>query len=416
MRLISKTVILILLVSTLGQAQNMPSLLQAKIDVVYLSSDLLQGRETASEGEKAAAEYIKMRFENLGLKPAGLNGTWFYPFNFQENLNPHDTTQKSKGPLKTGNNVLGLLDNKAPNTIIIGAHYDHLGMGGPGSGSLATGEQAIHNGADDNASGIAGILAIAEKLKMNPNTRNNNYLFMAFSGEEKGLFGSNAYTKDSVVFKSSRINYMFNLDMVGRLNEENVLAVSGVGTSPAWKPRFENNAVIDGIKISATESGMGPSDHTSFYLKDIPVLHFFTGQHKDYHKPSDDAQLVNYEGILKIADLIVASIEKWNSGGKLSFTKTKDESGKRSASFKVSMGVMPDYLYQAGGMRIDGVTEGRPAALSGLQAGDIILKMGDKDIKDIYGYMEALGTFNKGDKVKIQIKRNEEIKTIEVNF
>lgn len=405
-----------LLIISVLKAQPVPALLQAKIDVVYLSSDLLQGRETASEGERMAAEYIQSRFEHLGLKPGGLKGSWLYPFNFQESTNPHDTAQKSKGPLKTGNNVLAYLDNGSASTVVIGAHYDHLGMGGPGSGSLAANELAIHNGADDNASGIAGMLAIAQQLIHNPNTRHNNYLFMAFSGEEKGLFGSNAYTKDSMAFNPSRVNYMINLDMIGRLNEENVLAISGVGTSPSWKARFENNATVEGIKISASESGMGPSDHTSFYLKNIPVLHFFTGQHKDYHKPSDDANLVNYEGILKISDLIVKTIEQFDSQGKMSFTKTKDESGKRSTSFKVSMGVMPDYLYQAGGMRIDGVTEGRPAAVSGLQAGDIILKMANKEIKDIYGYMEALGSFNKGDKVKIEIKRKEEIKTVEVSF
>jgi len=398
------------------QSQKIEPLLQAKIDVVYLSSDMLQGRETASEGEKLAAEYIKSRFESLGLKPAGLKGSWLYPFNFHETTNPHDTSQKSKGPSKTGNNVLALLDNGAPATIVIGAHYDHLGMGGPGSGSLAANEIAIHNGADDNASGVAGMLAIAQQLLANQNTRHNNYLFMAFSGEEKGLFGSNAYTKDSLAFNPSKINYMINLDMIGRLNEENVLAISGVGTSPLWKSRFENNAVVEGIKISATESGMGPSDHTSFYLKNIPVLHFFTGQHKDYHKPTDDANLVNYEGILKISTLIVNSIEQFDQNGKLGFIKTKDESGRRSSTFKVSMGVMPDYLHQSGGLRIDGVTDGRPAALAGLQAGDIILKMGSKEIKDIQGYMEALGTFNKGDKVTVEVKRKEEIKTLEVSF
>jgi len=398
------------------RSQKIDPLLQAKIDVVYLSSDMLLGRETASEGEKLAAEYIRARFESLGLKPAGLKGSWLYPFNFQETTNPHDTSQKSKGPSKTGNNVLALLDNGAPTTVIIGAHYDHLGMGGPGSGSLAANEIAIHNGADDNASGVAGILVIAQQLLTNPNTRHNNYLFMAFSGEEKGLFGSNAYTKDSLAFNPSKINYMINLDMIGRLNEENVLAISGVGTSPLWKSRFENNTVVEGIKISATESGVGPSDHTSFYLKNIPVLHFFTGQHKDYHKPSDDANLVNYEGILKISTLIVNSIEQFDQKGKLDFVKTKDESGRRSSTFKVSMGVMPDYLYQSGGLRIDGVTDGRPAAMAGLQAGDIILKMGSKEIKDIQGYMEALGSFNKGDKVKVEVKRKEEIKTLEVSF
>lgn len=416
MKKISYLVFLLFFATGWLPAQNSQDLLQAKIDVVYLSSDFLTGRETATEGERLAAEYIQHRFEALGLTPAGFKGSWLYPFNFQETLNPHDTAKRSLGPVKTGNNVLALLDHGAAHTVVIGAHYDHLGFGGSGSGSLAANDTSIHNGADDNASGIAGILAIAAKLKNNPKTKNNNYLFIAFSGEEKGLFGSNAYTKDSTLFQAGKVNYMINLDMVGRLNQEKVLAVNGVGTSPSWKPRFENQAIANGMKISATESGQGPSDHTSFYLKDIPVLHFFTGQHQDYHKPSDDAHLVNYDGILQISDLIVSLIEDLDPKGKLFFTKTKDESGKRAVAFKVSMGVMPDYLYQEGGMRIDGVTEGRPAALAGLQKGDIILKMGEKTIKDIYSYMEALGSFQKGDKIQVEIKRNDVIKSLPVGF
>lgn len=416
MKKISYLVFLLFFATGWLPAQNSQDLLQAKIDVVYLSSDFLTGRETATEGERLAAEYIQHRFEALGLTPAGFKGSWLYPFNFQETLNPHDTAKRSLGPVKTGNNVLALLDHGAAHTVVIGAHYDHLGFGGSGSGSLAANDTSIHNGADDNASGIAGILAIAAKLKNNPKTKNNNYLFIAFSGEEKGLFGSNAYTKDSTLFQAGKVNYMINLDMVGRLNQEKVLAVNGVGTSPSWKPRFENQALANGMKISATESGQGPSDHTSFYLKDIPVLHFFTGQHQDYHKPSDDAHLVNYDGILQISDLIVSLIEDLDPKGKLVFTKTKDESGKRAVAFKVSMGVMPDYLYQEGGMRIDGVTEGRPAALAGLQKGDIILKMGEKTIKDIYSYMEALGSFQKGDKIQVEIKRNDVIKSLPVGF
>lgn len=416
MKKISYLVFLLFFATGWLPAQNSQDLLQAKIDVVYLSSDFLTGRETATEGERLAAEYIQHRFEALGLTPAGFKGSWLYPFNFQETLNPHDTAKRSLGPVKTGNNVLALLDHGAAHTVVIGAHYDHLGFGGSGSGSLAANDTSIHNGADDNASGIAGILAIAAKLKNNPKTKNNNYLFIAFSGEEKGLFGSNAYTKDSTLFQAGKVNYMINLDMVGRLNQEKILAVNGVGTSPSWKPRFENQALANGMKISATESGQGPSDHTSFYLKDIPVLHFFTGQHQDYHKPSDDAHLVNYDGILQISDLIVSLIEDLDPKGKLVFTKTKDESGKRAVAFKVSMGVMPDYLYQEGGMRIDGVTEGRPAALAGLQKGDIILKMGEKTIKDIYSYMEALGSFQKGDKIQVEIKRNDVIKSLPVSF
>ncbi len=397
------------------QAQSpVIGLMHVRVDVVYLASDLLEGRGTGTKGEQLSAEYIQYRFKQLGLAPAGLSGSWKFPFTFKEKAHPHDTSQLNEKNAITGYNVLGKIDNGSPYTVIIGAHYDHLGLGGAGSGSLSS-EQAIHNGADDNASGVAGMLAIAERLKNNTNSKSNNYLFIAFSGEEKGLFGSNAYTKDAA-FDAASINYMINLDMIGRLSPDRIIAISGVGTSPAWKPLLENNAIVKGIKISATESGQGPSDHTSFYLKDIPVLHLFTGQHKDYHKPTDDAPLVNFEGILEVADLVVHIIEDKNNQGKITFQKTKDESGKRAMTFKVTMGVMPDYLYQEGGLRLDGVTEGKPAAVAGLRAGDIILKIGSKEIKDMNSYMEALGMHNKGDKVKVTYTRSGKQEEIEVVF
>lgn len=266
MKLLKHILVLAIIAPFLSFGQDLSTpLMKTKVDVVYLSSDLLEGRATASIGEQLASEYIISRFKGLGLRPAAPDGTWIYPFMYREKAHPHDTS--NSGPVKTGHNVLGKIDNGSATTVIVGAHYDHLGMGGPGSGSLAANEIAIHNGADDNASGVAAMLAIAEKLKNNPAAKNNNYLFIAFSGEELGLYGSNAYSKDPA-FDMTSINYMINLDMVGRLGtSDKTIAVSGVGTSSAWKPMLENNAVLRGIKISATESGQGPSDHTSFTLE-----------------------------------------------------------------------------------------------------------------------------------------------------
>lgn len=415
MKLLKHILVLAIIAPFLSFGQDLSTpLMKTKVDVVYLSSDLLEGRATASMGEQLASEYIISRFKGLGLRPAAPDGTWMYPFMYREKAHPHDTS--NSGPVKTGHNVLSKIDNGSATTVIVGAHYDHLGMGGPGSGSLAANEIAIHNGADDNASGVAAMLAIAEKLKNNPAAKNNNYLFIAFSGEELGLYGSNAYSKDPA-FDMTSINYMINLDMVGRLGtSDKTIAVSGVGTSSAWKPMLENNAVLRGIKISATESGQGPSDHTSFYLRGIPVLHLFTGQHKDYHKPSDDAPLINYEGILEVADLVTDIIESKNAGSKLDFIKTKDESGRRSTSFKVTMGIMPDYLYQDGGIRLDGVTDGKPAALAGLKQGDIVLKVGDTKIMDMNSYMEVLGKHEKGDKVKVLFKRDGKEQELDLVF
>jgi hypothetical protein len=383
-------------------AQN-TDLMPIQVDVVYLSSDLLEGRETGTRGEALAAEYIAGRFKQMGLAAS------FQSFDFEVKAHPHATESTPK----TGKNVIGYLDNGADYTVVIGAHYDHLGYGS--SGSLHRGEAAIHNGADDNASGIAAMLRLAEWLTMEGAPSANNYLFLAFSGEEFGLFGSKYYASNASL-PIENVNYMVNMDMVGRLNEENVLVINGVGTSPSWMPVLED-LEIDPITITTTESGFGPSDHTSFYLKDIPVLHFFTGQHSEYHKPTDDSELINYEGIDLVSQYIYQLVMALDGEEKLTFTKTKDQSqGSRASSFKVTLGVVPDYTYGKKGMRIDGVSEGKPAQKAGLQQGDVILKIGDKEIEDIYAYMEALGSFEPEQSTTIVIQRGEEQLTLPLTF
>lgn len=383
-------------------AQN-TDLMPIQVDVVYLSSDLLEGRETGTRGEALAADYIAGRFKQLGLTAS------FQSFDFEVKAHPHATESTTK----TGKNVIGYLDNGADYTVVIGAHYDHLGYGS--SGSLHRGEPAIHNGADDNASGIAAMLRLAEWLTMEGAPSANNYLFLAFSGEEFGLFGSKYYASNASL-PIENVNYMVNMDMVGRLNEENVLVINGVGTSPSWMPVLED-LEIDPITITTTESGFGPSDHTSFYLKDIPVLHFFTGQHSEYHKPTDDSELINYEGIDLVSQYIYQLVMALDGEEKLTFTKTKDQSqGSRASSFKVTLGVVPDYTYGKKGMRIDGVSEGKPAQKAGLQQGDVILKIGDKEIEDIYAYMEALGSFEPEQSTTIVIQRGEEQLTLPLTF
>jgi len=390
-----------------GQDENVV-LQNLKVDVVYLASDLLEGRETGTKGEKLAAQYIATRFQKLGLKPMGAEGGWLHPFDFQHNTNPHAATG---GEQRTGNNVVGYLDNGAAHTVVIGAHYDHLGIGIPGS-SLHDGEPAIHNGADDNASGVAAMLFLAEYLK-NADAKNNNYLFIAFSGEELGLIGSKKFVENPTI-DLKKVNYMLNMDMVGRLNEEKVLAVNGAGTSPVWKDELAK-ITGNGLRVKTSDSGIGPSDHTSFYLVDIPVLHFFTGQHSDYHKPADDSERVNYEGIYEVASFMAQLIENLDDKGKIVFTKTKDEQ-QQAASFKVTLGVMPDYVYEGEGMRIDAVLDDRPAKKAGLEKGDIVLKIGEIEVKTIYDYMEGLSKFNKGDKAKVKVKRKDKVIEREVEF
>ena len=382
-----------------------------KEDVVFLASDELEGRQTGSDGEKAAADYIALRFKNLGLEAKGTK-EYFQSFSFKPKTDPHQEVNyivKDGDSTITGTNVIGFLDNKAENTIIIGAHYDHLGYGA--EGSLFRGEsQEIHNGADDNASGVAVMLNLVEKLK-EKNT-GNNYLFMAFSGEEMGLLGSNYFTKNPTI-DLTKANFMLNMDMVGRLKQDSTLAVYGVGTSPILKQVVKANN--SKFKIIQKESGVGPSDHTSFYNSDIPVLHLFTGQHEDYHKPGDDTEKLNYEGMEAISTYIFDIISDLDDNGKLPFRKTKNES-EEVPRFKVGLGVIPDYLYGGKGMRIDGISEDRAAEKAGLQKGDIVVKLGDSLVTDLMSYMRALSVFDTGDKAKVTVKRGDAEVEADIEF
>ncbi|MCB0764306.1 MAG: M28 family peptidase [Flavobacteriales bacterium] len=304
-------------------------------------------------------------------------------------------------PQSTAYNVVGMLDNGMADVVVIGAHFDHLGWGD--EGSLHRGEKAIHNGADDNASGVAVMIQLARDLRQLPGSKANDILFIAFSGEEKGLFGSNYWTKNPTV-PVSELNYMVNLDMVGRLDSAGSIGLNGVGTSPAWA---EVDSLPDGnLKVKTTASGVGPSDHTSFYLQGVPAIHFFTGTHADYHKPSDDEEKINYPGMLRVTRYIEALIAALNDNGKLAFTKTQDANSEEVPRFKVTLGVVPDYLYDGKGMRIDGITEGKPAANAGLEVGDVVIRMGTVDVVDMMSYMKGLSAFNKGDTAPVKVLRN----------
>ena len=383
-----------------------------KEDVVFLADDKLEGRGTGTEGEKIAADYIAERFESIGLEGKGTNG-FFQDFTFTPKKDPHSEVKYSEtnsDSTITGRNILAYLDNKAEKTIVIGAHYDHLGYGDRG-GSLYRGEEKqIHNGADDNASGVALMLNLASKLK--ETNKNNNYLFMAFSGEEMGLLGSNYFVKNTTLPIES-INYMLNMDMVGRLKADSTLAVYGTGTSPIFKQTVSANNEY--FKIVEHESGVGPSDHTSFYLNDSPVLHFFTGQHDDYHKPTDDSEKLNYDGMNLISDYIYTIISDLDDNGDIVFRKTKNEE-KDTPRFKVTLGVVPDYLYTDGGMRIDGVSEDKPAQKAGLIKGDIVIQLGDHEVKDMMGYMKALSKFEKGNTTIVKVKRDGKVLEAQVTF
>lgn len=317
---------------------------------------------------------------------------------------------------RTGNNVIGYIDNNAPTTVVLGAHFDHLGYGEDGNSMLRTGEKLIHNGADDNASGTAALIELARILKK-AKTKKSNYLFIAFSGEELGLFGSKYFTENPTIDLKT-VNYMINMDMVGRLNDSaKVLTVGGFGTSPQWSSFIRTNDKKSPFTIKIDSSGSGPSDHTSFYRKDIPVLFFFTGLHADYHKPGDDFDKINYTGELRIVNFISALINSANEQNqKLAFTKTRETQTGSSARFNVSLGVMPDYTFTGSGLRIDGVSEGKAAQKAGMKAGDVIIQLGDFNVSSLENYMQVLSKFKKGDNTKVKYKRGNETLEADVQF
>jgi Zn-dependent M28 family amino/carboxypeptidase len=319
---------------------------------------------------------------------------------------------------RSATNVVGWIDNKAKNTVIVGAHFDHLGYGEDGN-SLERSSKQIHNGADDNASGVAAMIELARMLKTS-DLKQNNYLFVAFSGEELGLRGSKYFVQHPTIDLGSA-NYMINLDMVGRVNDANpTITVGGFGTSPSWASTYSTTGkkgIYSGsLLFKFDSSGTGPSDHTSFYLKDIPVLFYFSGIHSDYHKPSDDFNKINYPGELMVLKHIYSVIELENKDkNKLAFTKTK-ETSSAVASFNVTLGIMPDYSFNGTGVRVDAVSENRPAQKAGLKPGDIIVQLGDRNVQSLEQYMQALGDFKKGDKTVVYFNRVNEKLSAPIEF
>lgn len=318
---------------------------------------------------------------------------------------------------KTTANVVALLPgtDAALRTeyIIVGAHYDHLGRGGEDSlAPMQTGE--IHNGADDNASGVAGLLELAQALAAERHRLKRSILFVAFSGEEEGLLGSRYFVEHPPV-PLERVIAMINLDMIGRL-KDNTLIVYGLGTSPVWKPLLERLNGTARFEFTARDDGVGPSDHTSFYLKDIPVLHFFTGVHEDYHRPSDDAEKINAEGERRIVTLvrdIVRELQQQHE--RPLFTKTRSpEPDRAQMGFRVSVGTIPDYAAEVEGVRLAGVRQGSPAEKAGLRAGDIIVRVGSRDVRNVYDYTYALQDLRPGQEVEFVILRGGERLTVHV--
>jgi aminopeptidase YwaD len=341
-------------------------------------------------------------------------------------------------------NVVGILEGTdsrlKEEAVVIGAHYDHLGLGG--EGSLAAREGEVHHGADDNASGVAGMLEVARTLarKDAPKLR-RTVVFIAFGGEEEGLLGSNYYVNHPA-FPISQTVAMINMDMIGRM-KENKLIVGGVGTAQEWRGWIEAANMAKGLKVTASttgqntpsrrdlplvvgangqavvsldpgkqftltlnEDGYGPSDHSSFYAKQIPVLFFWTGTHEDYHKPTDTAEKINYEGEARILDFILNILRSIDAMERRpTYTVAKTEATGRSMGFRVYLGTIPSYADSTEGLKLDGVREDSPAAKAGLKAGDVIVRLAGRDVRNVYDYTEALGEMKAGQEYEVEVMR-----------
>jgi len=310
-------------------------------------------------------------------------------------------------------NVLGYLQGSDPalknEAVVVGAHYDHLGLGG--EGSLAPKEEGqVHNGADDNASGTAGLLELAEAFAAKRDSLKRSLLFVAFAGEEEGLLGSSYYVKHPVVPLEQTVA-MINLDMIGRPKPDSTLIVYGAGSSPAWKELLEKYNLNHHFKLKLNQSGYGPSDHSSFYGKNIPVLFFFTGLHDDYHKPSDDYDKINAQGEAKIVDFVYSLVKEIVvEPPRPPFAKVSGETAPREgrADLRVYLGTIPDFGEEVEGVKLSGVREGSPAEKAGLRAGDIIIGLGDKTIRNLYDYTYALQEYRPGDVVELSVLREGE--------
>lgn len=368
--------------------------------VRYLSDDALEGRRAGSAGERCAGDYIATHFRQLGLRGAGTDGTYFQDVPLASIVNPHAAGG-------TGRNVLALLDGADPRLrdeyIIIGAHYDHLGRGG--AGSLAPDSSAIHNGADDNASGVAALLRAAALLRDAPRPV-RSVVFIAFTGEESGLLGSAHFTRAPTV-PLDHVRAMLNLDMVGRLGGA-PLIVYGVETALEWRSVLETEAQRAGLTLALRGEGYGPSDHTSFYSIDVPVLHFFTNTHADYHRPSDDWQKVDAVGLERVAQLVSGVTRSLATPvSMLTLRRGAGQPPRASGGgYGAWLGTVPDFQPVERGVLLGGVTTGSPGDVAGLRRGDILIRLGSHEIKDLEAFTAALRAHRPGDEVDVVVIRD----------
>ncbi len=395
-----------------------PPPITAMDDIRYLSDDRLGGRMTGSAGADTAAAYLARRFEAVGLQPAA--GGWFQSFTVAKEA---PVAQHAHVGGLRAKNVIGLLPGRDPvlrnETVIVGAHYDHLGLGGFGSlDDDSTG--VVHNGADDNASGTAMLIRIAERLSREPPAR--TVLFIGFSGEELGLLGSAHYVKQPIYPLGGTIA-MINLDMVGRLRD-NRLIVYGIRTAKEFPALIDSLNWHSGFDLKSQGDGYGPSDQSSFYAAGTPVLHVFTDLHEDYHRTTDDWEKINAEGFERVTNFTLGVVTALaNRPTRLTRMEappppphSPGPSTSASPGYGAYLGTIPDMTDNPGGVRLIGVRAGSPAEKAGLRGDDIITRIGAMEVPDLQAMTDALRSHKPGDAVDIVIRRGEQVTTLKATL
>jgi hypothetical protein len=382
-------------------------------DIKFLTDDRLQGRATGSPGADSAAAYLARRFSEVGLQPAA--GGWFQSFAVGR-----DAVAGAAGTGSVlGKNVIGILPGRDPvlrnQTVVLGAHYDHLGLGGFGSlDPDSTGK--VHNGADDNASGVAGLIQVAARLAASPPLR--TVVFIGFSGEELGLLGSAYYVKQPI-YPVANTLAMVNLDMVGRLRNGRLI-VYGVQTAKQFPALLDSLNWYAGFDLKAQGDGYGPSDQSSFYAAKRPVLHLFTDLHEDYHRTTDDWQKVNLDGLKRVADFTLGLVTALaNRRAPLTFVDVVPPTPPHASTstgsgpgYGAYLGTVPDLTGSLGGVRLVGVRAGSPAEKAGLRGDDIITRIGNMETPDLEAMTEALRSHQPGDEVEIVVRRGAALTTL----
>jgi aminopeptidase YwaD len=404
-----------------------PDTAQIRRDIGYLASDALEGRGTGTPGNDSAAAYIARRFESLGLTPlfssagsavcqtARCDGRFLQPFVARSVAAAHAGLPAAMSTQNVAAMVRGTDSILKDEYVILGAHFDHLGRTTMGALDPDA-KDAIRNGADDNASGTAAVIELARLLRRTPPKR--SVIFVTFSGEELGLLGSQHFVEQLPV-PIERVRAMLNFDMVGRLRDDRLI-IYGVATASELREIIDQANAVTPLAVTATGDGFGASDHSSFYAKNIPVLHFFTNVHDDYHRASDDAERVNAAGIgrvVSLAERITRDIA--DRPAPLTFVRAVAAAPTSSSRAGTSayLGSIPDMgASEVTGVRLTGVRAGSPADSAGLQAGDIIVEFGGKPVKDLYAYTDALYAHKPGDTVDVVVLRGSQRVTVKVTL